>query len=385
MNVTVNDLMRFIPEEMLEELASETKVDKINTYKLKGKDLFQILLYSILEENKISLRMIEDVFGRHSFNFFYKNQALKVSKSGLSDRLKIIPYEFFERIFGKLSANVSDIIPNDKKQEIIRFDSTILTLSSKLLKCGYPVANGPKNQIKFSVGFNGIPVHCTISGDKGSMSEDVALKNAILSSSISQEDIAVFDRGLSSRKTFKQFSQQQISFVTRLNDRANYRVLEVHQDVLGHETQTLILQEDVIVNLRSKHTHWIDEKFRLIRALHKETNKQYIFLTNLFDLSAEEITEIYRRRWDIEVFFKFIKQYLSTKHFLSRNLNGIKVVFYMILILSILMLAFKILNKIDGLMMATLKFKEQFRRLISYQMVLFYRQYPGELEGDLLC
>jgi transposase len=230
MAATVSTLMNFIPEEMLDEIASETKVDKVNTYKLQGKAVFQILLYSILEENKISLRVVESVLARHSFNVFYKGKQLRASKSGLSDRLKIIPAQFFEQIFQKLSENISTILPHSEKQEILRFDSTILTLSSKLLKSGYPVANGPKNQIKFSIGFNNIPRYCTVGSDKSSMSEDIALKNAIFASSLSKEDIVVFDRGLSSRKTFKTFSQQQISFVTRLNDKANYRVLSVHHD-----------------------------------------------------------------------------------------------------------------------------------------------------------
>ena len=78
------------------------------------------------------------------------------------------------------------------------------------------------------------------------------------------------------------------------------------------------------------------------------------FLTNKFDLSIEEIIEVYKRRWDIEVFFRFIKQELNFKHFMSTNINGIKVILYMTLILAMLILMFKKLNNI-GYKIATKK------------------------------
>lgn len=385
MNVSVDKLMEFIPEKMLDEIASETKVDKANTYKLQGKNLFRLLLYTLVEDDKVSLRVMEKVLFRKSFKLFYQGKPLKASRSGISDRLKVIPYEFFEKIFKTLSEKVSDVLPGKNKKSVVRFDSTIITLSSKLLKCGYPVAKGPNNQIKFSVGFKSIPTHCKIWSDKGFNSEEVALKEIIKSSSLSKDDIAVFDRGLNARRTLKEFSDQRINFVTRLNEKANYRILSVHSDVQGYETETLFLEEDVIVNLRSRDVHWVDAKFRMIRATHKETGKFYFFLTNMFDLAAEEITDIYKSRWDIEVFFKFIKQYLKAKHFVSRDLNGIKVYFYMILIVSALMLAFKALNKLEGLLMVKLDFREEFRNMVYEQGRLFYICYPTQFRVDFPC
>ena len=150
------------------------------------------------------------------------------------------------------------------------------------------------------------------------MSEEVALRDAIKEASLSKNDIAVFDRGMCARKTFKDFTQSGIRFVTRLNDKANYRAIEEKSLNTGKSKECLnsgleILADD-IVQLRSKIVHWLEEKFRLIKAMEKTTGKSFLFLTNIKELPAFEITEIYKARWDIKVFFKFIKQHLNTKH-----------------------------------------------------------------------
>ena len=79
----------------------------------------------------------------------------------------------------------------------------------------------------------------------------------------------------------------------------------------------------------------------------KEHNEQqYWFLTNDFRLTAKEVAQAYRRRWDIEVFFRFIKQELHVSHLVSLNKNGIEVMMYMTLIVAMLILIYKKANSI---------------------------------------
>ena len=88
-----------------------------------------------------------------------------------------------------------------------------------------------------------------------------------------------------------------------------------------------------------------DHPFRLIKTINENDDPLW-FLTNEFSIPIEEIIKIYKRRWDIEVFFRFIKQELNFKHFMSTSINGIKIVLYMTLILAMLILIYK---KINGL------------------------------------
>lgn len=85
--------------------------------------------------------------------------------------------------------------------------------------------------------------------------------------------------------------------------------------------------------------------------------KQYVFLTNDFRRPAREIVEAYRRRWDIEVFFRFLnriaeRQELNESHFISLNKYGIQVMLYMTLIVAMMVLIYK---KANGLSYKTAK------------------------------
>ncbi len=83
------------------------------------------------------------------------------------------------------------------------------------------------------------------------------------------------------------------------------------------------------------------EALRLVKAEISKTNKPIYFITNYFDVEATDIAAIYQRRWEIELFFKFLKQHLNLKHIISRNENAMKVMIYITLILAILILAYK--------------------------------------------
>ncbi|KAA6305347.1 hypothetical protein EZS27_043000, partial [termite gut metagenome] len=73
----------------------------------------------------------------------------------------------------------------------------------------------------------------------------------------------------------------------------------------------------------------VEEPFRLIIACSKdEPEKQFWFITNEFALTAKDITDAYKCRWDIEVFFRFIKQEPNVSHPVSLNKNGIEVMLY---------------------------------------------------------
>lgn len=106
----------------------------------------------------------------------------------------------------------------------------------------------------------------------------------------------------------------------------------------------LISDEEVIL-FGSRNKKPTEETFRLITA-ETEKGERLLFLTNIFDLSAEVIVLFYRKRWDIEVFFRFLKQELNLSHLMSTNENGIKILLYMTLILSMLILIYKRKNNI---------------------------------------
>ncbi|MGL9726051.1 MAG: transposase [Wolbachia sp.] len=85
--------------------------------------------------------------------------------------------------------------------------------------------------------------------------------------------------------------------------------------------------EDIIINLYQEKSKAAKKyNLRSIKIRNKAGDEIW-FLANLFEMPAYEVTELYRRRWDIKVFFKFIKQNLGYKHFLSHTMNGMKCIF----------------------------------------------------------
>jgi IS4 transposase len=102
-----------------------------------------------------------------------------------------------------------------------------------------------------------------------------------------------------------------------------------------------------------------------------KNNREYkmAFITNNFDLTAKEITDIYKKRWDIEVFFRFIKQELNVSHLVSLNENGIKVMLYMTLIAAMLILVYKHANSLSY-KTAKRRFKMEVRNLLIREIVI---------------
>ena len=87
-------------------------------------------------------------------------------------------------------------------------------------------------------------------------------------------------------------------------------------------------------------------------------------------MQAHEIATIYKKRWQIEVFFKFLKQELNLSHLISRGTNGIKVMFYMTLILSILLSVYKRMNHLKGYKIPRIKFSNELERNLIKQIVI---------------
>ncbi len=376
--VTVNSLLKLIDKDVLESIGVETKVD-YKAKKLSGEVVFKLILMSILDDTKVSLRIMEKVFASNMFKLFSGvDRSETVKFSSISERLSTINHEYFEKIF----QNVFHLSKSYFKDgldvyNIRQFDSTSLSVSSKLLKKG--MVNGlknkngehTKNQIKFTIGlYNNLPLDLNFHNQQKYLGEDTALGEAILNMTINDNEIVVFDRGLKKRKTFKEFNNKNISFVTRINPTKSIKVIEENKLSQDLETETLKILSDEKVNLFHGKKCLFKEPFRLIKAESKKTKEVLFFLTNIEDLRSDEITCIYRKRWDIEVFFKFIKQHLHFKHFLSYSENGIKVMMYMTMITAILLLIYKKANEIKSYKIAKYQFTEELNMEIIKEIVV---------------
>lgn len=100
------------------------------------------------------------------------------------------------------------------------------------------------------------------------------------------------------------------------------------------------------------------------------------FITNVKELLAGEVTELYKRRWEIEVFFKFLKQHLNFSHFINRSENGIKVTLYTTLIAAVLLAAYKRMNGLKGFKLVKQKMVQDLERELIKSMLVWSKNNP---------
>jgi Transposase DDE domain/Domain of unknown function (DUF4372) len=130
--------------------------------------------------------------------------------------------------------------------------------------------------------------------------------------------VVVFDRGLIDYAWYHQLHDQRISFVTRQKTHARYTVTE-RRAVTGKAGLT----SDQTIRLTGTKAERCPMALRRIGYRDPDTGKHYVFLTNNFKLAARTIAEIYKQRWQIERFFKWIKQNLKIKRFLGTSKNAV--------------------------------------------------------------
>jgi putative transposase len=131
--------------------------------------------------------------------------------------------------------------------------------------------------------------------------------------------VLVFDKGYNSYQWHNLLTDKGLIWVTRIRGNALYRIVERRST-----GSNAAITSDQIIEYTRKHTH--KTKLHPVRRIgyrDPETKRHYVFITNNFLWSAETIAQIYKQRWQVELFFKWIKQNLKIKSFLGTSENAV--------------------------------------------------------------
>jgi IS4 transposase len=150
--------------------------------------------------------------------------------------------------------------------------------------------------------------------------------------------IVTFDKGYINYAWFRLLAQKTIFFVTRLKDNATDRLVE--RRPVNRKTG---VTSDHIIEVSSRGKTLL---LRRIGYRDAETGKRYQFLSNHFRLSAKTIADIYKDRWQIEIFFREIKQNLRIKSFVGDSENAVRIQIYTALSVYLLLAYQKFLSRI---------------------------------------
>ena len=368
----VAKLLRLLPGKLLSQIGQATNVD-YSVSRLRGDVMVKLLLFAMLRSNRLSTRVLEHFYNSPLFSAFSGKGGHQTRHSSLADRLGSMNADYFAELFSWTSQRFGGQLSGDKLvQRVKRFDSTLCAISSALVAWGMRVGRSPQQgpaQVKFTVGLKHLlPTSLESFFDQEHLSEETALREAIQRSDPQPDELVVFDLGLKSRETLRLFDQQGIRFVTPGGSKLRYEVVEEHRQIKGRKADGLCFLQDSRVYLYGGGNTLIKHPFRLVEVRIEASGERLYFLSNLWQLSAMDIARIYRHRWDIEVFFRFIKQELTIKHLINRSENGVKIQLYMALITAILVIVYKNANRISSYKIAKLRFEEELLLLIVQQI-----------------
>ncbi|HNC01666.1 MAG TPA: IS4 family transposase [Leptospiraceae bacterium] len=394
--ISLKQVLEFIPEALLTHLSATSKVDHYSKV-LHGKKMFYLLLFCIFDNEKLSQRTLEDTFNSSGFKaLFGLGEEEKVRRSSISERLSKIDSNYFKEIYEQMYGRFSELYSKTEieKYNLIRVDSTIVADTCAKLKEGIDQKSG-KKLVKFSFSFDGIlPSGVEVFTGQKYSSEEAALPEAILKQVKKEEhheNIYVIDRGLQSTRVMKDFDEKSVKFIIRSKENRKFEEIESFLDgkksqkwddwEVMKDSKVKLYTGKPVLNKRGN-IHHREEKvetcFRLVVIKNEKKDKEFWFLTNEFELSAKEIADYYRKRWDIEVFFRFLKQELNLSHLVSMNKNGIEVMIYMTMIASMLLLIYKKVNDL-GYKTAKRRIAMEIRDMITAILIIFAGGNPDKV------
>lgn len=371
---TADELLCLLGDSVLNDLSRQVNADKW-VIKLETVTVFKLILYSILDSDRLSLRVMAEQFSSVPFQLLEQSiVGQKTAHSSIRDRLVKIKVSFFERLYERTRVLLSAEYSQNELSgayNLKRYDSTMISVFSHMLE-GMKVGNTSKkkNQVKLTTELLGdFEVRMNFFKDQDHLGEEVALREMIQSQTHDSRSLIVFDRGLKSRQTFCELKDAKTQFVTRLNERNRYKFIRQHAEVPCESIAGLHFVQDSIVYLYGDGSKLVKEEFRLLEAGVDKNGKKLYFLTNILFLDACTIAEIYRRRWDIEVFFRFVKQEMNLTHFVCNDLNAIQVMLYCTLIAAMLILVYKKQNGIKSYKIAKTKFFKELQAAVTLEVI----------------
>jgi hypothetical protein len=262
------------------------------------------------------------------------------------------PWEVFRDVFFKVRGQCEDIARLQNRK--FRFHNPVESMDATLI----PVCLSAFDWAHYRRAKGAIKLHMLLSHQgylpkwatitTGKIHEVKVIKTLVFE----PNTIVVIDRGYTDYQLYENWTKQKVFFVTRLKDNANYRVAErrpVPENGNVRCDQTIEFtgfysQEKCSVPLR-RISYWDPER-----------KKRLVFLTNIFHLSANTIAQIYKDRWQIEIFFRAIKQLLPVQTFLGTSENAVQTQIW-IALTAILLLKF-------------LQMKSQFKWSLSNLLVM---------------
>lgn len=382
---TAREIIGLITPEFLEPVIRDTGVD-FHCRKLFGEVFLKLLILSQLITSKGSQRKTASVYSSELFSRLVPKAGGTLTHTAVSKHLAGCNPDFFERAYFKLVELAGPAPRGSFRGTVVcPVDSTMVRSVSGFIsgqaamRAGAPGEGGMRPKIKYTMITNGISaLYSRLHTLPGYLSEDKALYEAVMEYAVAMprsgrdsgeraKEIFAFDRGLKGTARLVTMADKGVSFVGRVSRTRSFVDAGGQAFLPGDLPEGVRVISDSEVRLprpctaTGKKGGCFETVFRLLKAdlgreigrrkgTVKKTETEIWILTDITDpaLTSAELLEIYRERWKIEVFFRFLKQNLWLSHMMSLNENGLTIMMYVSLMTAVLLELYSRLNGCRG-------------------------------------
>ena len=279
---------------------------------------FVAMLFCQLAQAR-SLREISDGLKSCEGKLQHLGLAQEPKRSTLSYANAHRPWELFERLFYDLLAQCQAISPQKKfrfKNRLLTLDSTTVELCASMFDWAHWRQTKGAVKLHLLLDHEGyLPVFGHVTDGKVG---DVKVAQNL---DFPRGSIVALDRGYTDYHLFTRWTRAGVFFVTRL--KANADVARVESRPVPKNSNIL---QDEIIRLQpfvAGRPDWVD--LRLVTVWLEDKQQALELLTNNFELAAATLAAIYKERWQIELFFKLLKQQLKIKTFVGTSANAVRI------------------------------------------------------------
>ena len=307
-DTVLKQLIAFLPRYEFDALAKVHHVgQKFRSYSRWSQ--FLAMMIGQLSSRK-SLRDITDNLKAQGKRLYHLGMK-KTSKATLARVNAEQPATLYQMLFARLLSRCQLTAPKHKfsfQGKLYLLDATVITLCLSV----FPWAEfrQKKGAIKLHMGLDAdgyIPAFMDMTSGK------VHEINWAKTLKLPNGSFVCFDRGFTDYAWYNDLTMHSIFFVTRLKSNADVEYLLKRA---GRKSPGIT--NDQAIRLKG-----VKEPLRLVAYTDAETGVEYRFVTNAHHLKAQEVAAIYKERWQIELFFKWIKQNLKIKTFLGTSSNAV--------------------------------------------------------------
>lgn len=284
--------------------------------------------------------LVTSLRGIQQFTTLEKVQKLcgvrPTALSSLSEAAQVFDPRVVEPIIAELAAQTVATSPRSPSAKeaalagLIAVDGSLLTALPKMAWALWQDAEhrAVKMHVAFAV-FPNVPVAATVTA--GNASERDELRGFV-----KPGGFYVADRGYANYDMFREFDKQQSQFVIRIQENAVYDVLQENR-LSAADVAAGVIRDVTVRRLGTeKHNSRLESPLRIVEVRGTEPGHRWVLATNAQDLSAELIKIAYHYRWQIELFFRWLKCVLGCKHLTSQSESGVTLQVYFAIIAALL-------------------------------------------------